>query len=412
MIKQATANPIPLRPKDGKFKDAEGRICVLRAEARAMGFTPKTLRVHGTLKKKHPALGTCIGTSRQWFRTPCCNGSEREDELIGYVLSDLQSIKDKREEALAKAAVLDAPDDGPCTTAKAAELLGITPGAVIYRKNAKKLAPKRGAVAHVNGERVRFEQSLLFDRATLTPKIDDSRISLPDAARELGELLTTMHNWRRKSCPPLGTKLSAPLLPGYTNHNHQRDLRTISRDDLNKIKEAKEIAKRGWMFHDGDVYVSPAFVEKYFKLPKGESSTRQVLANCDLRSSIGKTKGLYIATDGKFLNGDYWRLEDVEKHFGKKGPLPRFPQSESATIDTPKQEPPKNAGGRPTEVATWDIYEFCYRKYVTEDRTAPVVMELCNRQFEDTPIGEESTVRMYARRYAKKFNKPKKGQKT
>jgi hypothetical protein len=72
----------------------------------------------------------------------------------------------------------------------------------------------------------------------------------------------------------------------------------------------------------------------------------------------------------------------------------------------------QNRGGRPMDEETWKLYEFCYEKYVTDDLGSATVKSLANKRFGENTIKEEAHVRLYARRYAKKFGKPRKQQKT
>jgi transcriptional regulator with XRE-family HTH domain len=64
--------------------------------------------------------------------------------------------------------------------------------------------------------------------------------------------------------------------------------------------------------------------------------------------------------------------------------------------------PAQKRAGRPPKEATQELYEFVHDQYYTKDLSARTVLELVNDRFGSGTILEESIVRIYARRFAKK----------
>jgi hypothetical protein len=94
-------------------------------------------------------------------------------------------------------------------------------------------------------------------------------------------------------------------------------------------------------------------------------------------------------------------LAQVAKAFATISPGPGMATASIENTRTQTRRGPK------LKPRTQAIYKLCFSLYVTDEWTAARTMEEVNRQYGDDTITEESTVRMYAGRYAKTNKLPK-----
>ena len=402
--------------EQGHWEDGD-KTYALRWVAIAMGFTPPFLtKWRG---KAHPALGRPIGCVKRLFEVSRGGFAPTRRKLELWLLSDLQALRNARE---------GKPPVGK-SIAEAAKSISRTPSNVAQLRRRGKIGGKNRwepVAVEMNGRNtVQFKKIAHIEPADLErPALPTDRISLPDAARETKTPLATLHTWVRRGCPLLGgKKLPAETKSGFTNHHHYRELRTIARADLAIIRERLHEAAKGWLVRDSKIFVSPAFVGDYFRMPPGKTPVRMHLSNRNWRSPIETAEGVYVGSDRRLTDGKYWHIDGVEEHFDRKKPLP--PELEHARRSTPNvrqeepvagsvghqnsEKPPSGRRGPRKRKSTQEVYRACYDLLTSHPRRT--VMRLLRERFTDAIYLSslpkvESQVTTYARRYAKAAGKP------
>jgi hypothetical protein len=166
-------------------------------------------------------------------------------------------------------------------------------------------------------------------------------------------------------------------------------------------------------------------------LERAKTFLRQLLAQGPVKAEEGRRLAAEAGIGSRFLRaarqalkvrsipsgrpkpGDvaYWCLpgQMPPPAGGSEAPTPGPPPRPNEAAQ-PGHHPLPNKGGRPTDERTQRIYEFCYRQYVVEDKGATTVQVLANKTFGAGTIKNDAVVRLYARRYARRYNLPMKGQ--
>jgi transcriptional regulator with XRE-family HTH domain len=322
-----------------------------------------------------------------------------------------------------------------------ASRLGISPSAVQgWEEGRMTLSPdKRGLLAQTLGiaiEELKIPQKRhkkaplpqhLFDGVFRDSAGQPTAYTIPKAAQ-----LFAIGGWRLRSYVlslpedfsilfPSGRLPSEPMLvPGTKNQIY----RAIRHDDLETL--TRGIAR---ILHDGFLVRHLRTSEQICDLHGVDQICNRILVRRLLRALVenghlrarpvarkdaGGTRGwrrpmLYDPVEVKKWTGGRDLVELARTFCLAQGDVtPPLPTATAlnGVAGNPSISAPRSVG-RPTKGRTQELHQFCYEQYVTNNLSAQTVLELANKRFGSDTILEQSTVRIYVRRYAEKNGKTK-----
>jgi hypothetical protein len=260
-----------------------------------------------------------------------------------------------------------------------------------------------------------LEQAL--EKASVS--IQENKIPMRDAAERLGVTRQAIRQWIRNGMPRLGRKKLGVVKGPVKFASYAREGRLLDAKDVSEMAEALARPVDQPFTDEQGTWLSAKLAEQRYPnasrhiLDAFRNKPMPDLGGDPLRArTIPRPAGLVgrRAEIWVYLESDLKRLRPP-----KCGPRKWREDFVSADkIQSAPQPVPQESriGGRPGDKRTQAIQAFCYEQYVSEDKGATTVMVLANKEFGAGTIKEDSTVRLYARRYAKKNGLPRKQQKS
>jgi hypothetical protein len=248
------------------------------------------------------------------------------------------------------------------------------------------------------------------------PPIAPARCTVSEASRSLGVSKVSLLDWCKNPCPYLkGKTLDYQTEPRERGGGMQFLLLRAEIEEIRALLRTAEPLPP----EDGNGWFSLKAAARKLGVTVSILRGRCNKRGIKLRKVLTRTRWSHRGYNLFLSEADLSRIQGAASTGGTLPP-DHSPGRESAPSSVagadrtpapagqPKAGNGQAVGGRPMDSRTWEIYEFCYREYVTQGKGAPTVKSLANAKFGANTIREQSQVRLYARRYAKKYGLPRK----